>query len=66
MRKTTTIVAILAILTLVTTGIAFGWGQQGPWGGRGPGYGPCQGGEMRGLATLNLTADQESRLASLR
>lgn len=66
MRKaTSTIFAVLVILALATTSFAYGWGQ-GPRSGRGPGYGPCQSGEVRGLAGVNLTAEQESKIKSLR
>ncbi|HAJ27147.1 MAG TPA: hypothetical protein DCG53_07880 [Syntrophus sp. (in: bacteria)] len=35
-------------------------------GGRGPGYGNCQSGDLHGLAALNLTADQEAKIKTLR
>jgi len=60
-----TIMAVLVIVALTTTSFAYGWGQ-GMRGGRGPGYGPCQSGDVQGLAGLNLTADQEAKMRSLR
>jgi len=60
-----TVMAVLVILALTTTSFAYGWGQ-GMRGGRGPGYGSCQSGDVQGLAGLNLTADQEAKIKSLR
>ena len=60
-----TIMAVLVIVALTTTSFAYGWGQ-GMRGGRGPGYGNCQSGDLQGLAALNLTADQEAKIKSLR
>lgn len=59
-----TIMAVLVIVTLTTTSFAYGWGQ-GMRGGRGPGYGNCQSGDLQGLAALNLTTDQEAKIKSL-
>ncbi len=64
-KLTTTILAVLVIVALAGTSFAYGWGQ-GMWGGRGPGYGPCQSGDVKGLAGVNLTTEQESRIKSLR
>jgi Spy/CpxP family protein refolding chaperone len=60
-----TLMAVLVIVALTTTSFAYGWGQ-GMRGGRGPGYGNCQSGDLQGLAALNLTADQEAKIKSLR
>lgn len=61
-----TLMAVLVITALTTTSFAYAWGQ-GMWGGgRGPGYGNCQSGDLQGLAALNLTADQEAKIKSLR
>ncbi len=60
-----TLMAILVMVALTTTSFAYGWGQ-GMRGGRGPGYGNCQSGDLQGLAALNLTADQEAKIKSLR
>jgi len=60
-----TVMAVLAILALTTTSFAYGWGQ-GMGGGRGPGYGACQSGDTQVMAGLNLTADQEAKIKSLR
>ncbi|MDI9570457.1 MAG: Spy/CpxP family protein refolding chaperone [Pseudomonadota bacterium] len=64
-KELTTIFMVLVILALATTSFAYGWGQ-GPHGGRGPGYGPCQSGDIRGLAGIDLTAEQEGKIRSLR
>ena len=60
-----TLMAVLVIVALTTTSFAYGWGQ-GMRGGRGPGYGSCQSGDLQGLAALNLTTDQEAKIKSLR
>ncbi len=60
-----TFMTMLVIVALTTTSFAHGWGQ-GMRGGRGPGYGNCQSGELPGLAALHLTADQEARIKSIR
>jgi len=60
-----TLMAVLVIVALTTTSFAYGWGQ-GMRGGRGPGYGSCQSGDLQGLATLNLTTDQVDKIKSLR
>ena len=64
-KSVTTILAVLVVFALATATFAFGWGQ-GPWGGRGPGYGPCQSGDVQGLPGLNLSADQENKIRTLR
>ena len=60
-----TLMAILVIAAFTTSSFAYGWGQ-GMRGGRGPGYGNCQSGDLQGLAALNLTADQEAKIKTLR
>jgi zinc resistance-associated protein len=60
-----TVVMVLVLVALATTSFAYGWGQ-GMHGGRGPGYGNCQSGDLPGLAALTLTADQEAKIKSLR
>jgi Spy/CpxP family protein refolding chaperone len=60
-----TLMAVLVMVAITTTSFAYGWGQ-GMRGGRGPGYGNCQSGDLQGLAALNLTADQEAKIKSLR
>ncbi|MFA6413125.1 MAG: Spy/CpxP family protein refolding chaperone [Syntrophales bacterium] len=60
-----TLMAVLVIAALTTTSFAYAWGQ-GMRGGRGPGYGNCQNGDVPGWAGLNLTADQEAKIKSLR
>lgn len=60
-----TLMVVLVIMAITTTSFAYGWGQ-GMRGGRGPGYGNCQSGDLQGLAALNLTADQEAKIKSMR
>ncbi|MFA5182797.1 MAG: Spy/CpxP family protein refolding chaperone [Syntrophales bacterium] len=67
MKKTIlTLMAVLVAVALATTSFAYGGWGQGMRGGRGPGYGNCQSGDLQGLAALNLTADQEAKIKSLR
>jgi Spy/CpxP family protein refolding chaperone len=66
MKKTIlTLMAVLVLVALTTTSFAYGWGQ-GMRGGRGPGYGSCQSGDLQGLSALNLTADQTDKIKNLR
>lgn len=60
-----TIMAVLVIAALTTTSFAYAWGQ-GMWGGRGPGYGNCQSGDLSGMSGLNLTTEQTEQIKSLR
>jgi Spy/CpxP family protein refolding chaperone len=60
-----TLMTVLVIAALTTTSFAYGWGQ-GMWSGRGPGYGSCWSADDQGLSGLNLTADQEAKIRSLR
>jgi len=64
-RVVLTVITVLVMVALTTTSFAYGWGQ-GMHGGRGPGYGACQSGDVQGLAGLSLTADQEAKIKSLR
>lgn len=60
MKKTIlTVMAVLFVAAVATSAFAFGWG-------RGPGYGPCGQGDLRGPAGLNLTAEQATQVKALR
>jgi Spy/CpxP family protein refolding chaperone len=56
---------MLALITVITTAAiatgAFAFGH-----GRGPGYGPCERGDFKGPASLNLTAEQVEKIRGLR
>jgi Spy/CpxP family protein refolding chaperone len=56
---------LMSLLIVGLTTVAFGWGG-GPGGcGRGPGYGPCAGGEMTMFSKLNLTTEQTEKIRDL-
>ena len=60
---------VALLMSLLVVGLAtaaFSWGG-GPGGwGRGPGYGPCTGGNATALSGLNLTAEQTEKIQALR
>ena len=59
-------VMLLSVLIVGVATAAFSWGG-GPGGhGRGPGYGPCAGGDMAALSGLNLTAAQTEKISTMR
>jgi Spy/CpxP family protein refolding chaperone len=57
---------LISLLVLVLATTAFSWGGGPCGGGRGPGYGPCAGGDMAAFSNLNLTAEQTEKISSLR
>jgi Spy/CpxP family protein refolding chaperone len=58
-KKMLVMMALLFVAAVATSAFAFG-------GGRGPGYGPCGQGDARGLAALNLTAEQTAQIKAMR
>ena len=61
-------VSLMMVMGLLIVGMAtaaFGWGGgHGGWG-RGPGYGPCMGGDVTANSGLNLTAEQQEKIQAL-
>jgi Spy/CpxP family protein refolding chaperone len=59
------VLLLTSLLVLVLATTAFSWGG-GPGGfGRGPGYGPCAGGDPKAFSGLNLTTEQEEKISAL-
>ena len=61
-----TIVTVLLVAAMATFAFGYGWGRDGGGRGRGPGNGPCMGEGISAASGLNLTADQEANIRSLR
>lgn len=60
MKKVTlTVMAVLFVAAVSTSAFAFGWG-------RGPGYGPCGGGDFDGAAGLSLAPEQTAKIKEMR
>ncbi|MDQ5986873.1 MAG: hypothetical protein CSYNP_02606 [Syntrophus sp. SKADARSKE-3] len=56
------IALLMSLMIIGLTVVAYGWDG----GGRGPGFGPCAGGDMKMLSKLNLTAEQTEKIRDLR
>ena len=65
MKKATTVtmtaMALLFVAAISTSAFGFGWGR-----GPGCGYGPMGRGDFAGLAGVELTADQQAQIKSMR
>lgn len=60
--KKTGMALLMSLMIIGLTAAAYGWDG----GGRGPGFGPCVGGDMKALSKLNLTAEQTEKIRDLR
>jgi zinc resistance-associated protein len=64
--KKSTITILLSLLVMGLAATAFSWGGGPGAYGRGPGYGPCTGGDLTALSSLSLTAEQTEKIDTLR
>ncbi len=60
-KMTMTAVVLLFVAAIATSAFGFGWGR-----GPGCGYGPMGRGDVAGLAGVELTADQQAQIKSMR
>lgn len=65
-KLTLTIFTVLLVMAMAALSFGYGWGRGEEGRGWGPGPGPCAGDCVSALSGLNLTADQEAKIRSLR